>query len=557
MNYITSKYKLNYKYILDDSVRLFVSILFLFVSQYFNNIFFFVSIFTIIYSLSWLLLNLFNLLNYNKYLFLTNLPAIIDCLGIALLSYLTGNVNSIVPIFFIGILAISSLGAHINSNQSKIIIIFSNIFYFVSNLLVYYKVMESYNFLNPEAIDIELKILFFNQLILIICEFIIYKIVKGISVENQNNLSKLNQEKQLADKALIELQETQSQLIEAERMASLGQLVAGVAHEINNPIGVIRSNSELIAGNLDSILKKVPVFLESLSPIQKDAFYSMVNESIKNKEFLTTKEGRVRKKSIKQELSELLSENKDNLDYLTEQILILKLKSPYQHYVKHLGETKFIESLSIAQIFANQSHSIGNIEIAVEKATRVIFALRNYLNTEMFLEKREVDLVIEIEKSLQLYDNYIVGKINIHKDFPEELKYTCIAENISQVWRHIIFNAIQAMYLTEKKLEIQMEIVSALPGRLREMQISAIVEDWESDTKATKNWIMVSIVDSGHGIPFEKQDKIFTPFFTTKALGEGIGLGLYVSKKIVHEHGGRIYFASKEGRTEFCVVLPV
>ena len=101
-----------------------------------------------------------------------------------------------------------------------------------------------------------------------------------------------------------------------------------------------------------------------------------------------------------------------------------------------------------------------------------------------------------------------------------------------------------------------MESVSVFPERLVEMQTSAIVEK-ESSTKATKNWIMVSIVDSGHGIPLEKQDKIFTPFFTTKALGEGIGLGLYVSKKIVHEHGGRIYFASKEGRTEFCVMLAV
>ena len=557
MDIINSKSNLNYKYILDDSVRLIVSIFFLFVSQYFNKIFFIVSIFTIIYSLSWLLLNLFYILNYNKYLFLTNIPAIIDCLGISCITYLTGNVNSIIPIFFIGILAISSLGAHINSNQSKIIIIFSNIFYFVSNLLVYYKVMESYNFLNPEAIDIELKILISNQVFLIICELIIYNIVKGISVENQNNISKLNQEKHLAEKTLLDLQETQSQLIEAERMASLGQLVGGVAHEINNPIGVIRSNSELIAGNMDSLLKKVPKFLESLSSLQKDVFYSMVNESIRNKEFLTTKEGRAKKKAIKQELTELLSENIDNLDYLSEQILILKLTSPFQRYVVNLGESKFIESLSIAQIFANQFQSIGNIEIAVEKATRVIFALRSYLEMEMFLEKKEVDLIIEIDKALRLYDNYIMGKINIHKDYPKELKYTCTAENISQVWRHLIFNAIQAMYLTEKKLEVRVERVSVLPERLGEMQTSAIVEVRESDTKEINNKILVSVVDSGHGIPLELQDKIFTPFFTTKALGEGIGLGLYASKKFVHEHGGKIYFASKEGRTEFCVVLPV
>ena len=58
-------------------------------------------------------------------------------------------------------------------------------------------------------------------------------------------------------------------------------------------------------------------------------------------------------------------------------------------------------------------------------------------------------------------------------------------------------------------------------------------------------------------IPKEKVDNIFTPFYTTKSLGEGIGLGLYVSKKIINEHDGIIYYSSKEGRTEFIVTLPV
>jgi signal transduction histidine kinase len=68
--------------------------------------------------------------------------------------------------------------------------------------------------------------------------------------------------------------------------------------------------------------------------------------------------------------------------------------------------------------------------------------------------------------------------------------------------------------------------------------------------------VFISIMDSGIGIPKDLQEKVFNPFFTTKSLGEGIGLGLYTCKKIVHEHGGALFFKSGEGSTEFVVVLP-
>ncbi len=357
-------------------------------------------------------------------------------------------------------------------------------------------------------------------------------------------------------KAYIVLQETQDQLMEAERLASLGQLVSGIAHEINNPISVIRAQSELLKSNILMTLKDIPLFLQSLTEEEKTIFYEIVNISLKNTEILTSREERIRKKEIQVEITKLLNSSDEEHSFIAEQILILKLPPPYNHYIDKLGVEGWKKYLSIAQIFKNQTNSLSNIEISVEKASRVVFALRTYLNTELYLQKREVNLVDEIEKALHVYDNYIIGKINTKKEYPNEMKYTCIMENLSEVWKNIIFNAVQSMYNTKRKFEIKIEKVGELPESLKHYRSSSIIEEIPFQNHDLSAWILVSFQDSGIGILHESQNKVFTPFFTTKSLGEGIGLGLYVCKKIVNEHGGFIFFKSEEGNTEFIVALP-
>jgi two-component system, NtrC family, sensor kinase len=368
-------------------------------------------------------------------------------------------------------------------------------------------------------------------------------------------LKNLEQAHKQINASYLELQDTQAQLLEAERLASLGQLVGGIAHEINNPIAVIKSNSELLRINLRSTLRELPSFLDTLNSDEKEIFYEIVERSIKNTEFLNTKEERKRRKEIQKEVYNLISDEEVS-NSLSDSLSALRLLPPYDRYLKNLKVDRFQEFLKMAQIFKNKSSSLSDIELAIDKVSRIVFSLRRYLNTESHFSRKEINLVDEFENILHTYDNYVIGKINITKEFPSKLIFFGNTESISQVWKNILFNSIQAMYHAEKNIHLSIQEVEIIPEYLLSYVTSLSKEDLAIKTKE-KNWALVSITDSGEGIPQNLQKKIFTPFFTTKPLGEGIGLGLYTCKKIVHEHGGVLFFKSETGSTEFVVALPL
>jgi signal transduction histidine kinase len=112
------------------------------------------------------------------------------------------------------------------------------------------------------------------------------------------------------------------------------------------------------------------------------------------------------------------------------------------------------------------------------------------------------------------------------------------------------------MFETNKNLEIEIYQSKKLPDDFSSYKCSTSIESIQTlDPK--KDWVTIHIKDTGIGIIDELQEKIFSPFFTTKKLGEGIGLGLFVCKKIIEDHGGFILFKSDNNKTEFVVVLPL
>jgi two-component system NtrC family sensor kinase len=244
--------------------------------------------------------------------------------------------------------------------------------------------------------------------------------------------------------ALEEKERTQQRLIQTESIAAIGQLVAGIAHELNNPLA---STSSLIQTNI-----------------------------------------------------ELLNERKDKTDIDTELLNDLEFS---------LKELKRAE----------------NIVKSVLGLSR---------QTQIYVE--DVDINVNIEDALRvLHNQYKYSGVIIEKDLDENLpRINGNFANLGQVFMNIIKNAIQA--LPEGKGTIFLKT------------------RYKKDT----NSVTIECRDTGLGIPENVLKDIFKPFFTTKAVGSGSGLGLYISHEIIKKHGGLISVSSIPGRgTTFTIDLPV
>jgi signal transduction histidine kinase len=286
---------------------------------------------------------------------------------------------------------------------------------------------------------------------------------KNLEKKVKERTNDLERQKQEIQKAYEKLKETQRQLIESEKLASLGQLVGGIAHEINNPIAVISSQIKILEINNHLTITEVPLFLDSLSSFEKKYFFTIFNVCMKEKKFKSSKEERKERKDLEKKLNEILFD-KTLSNKIAEQLVNLQMTSNFETHIKNLGENKFQEFLYIIAIFKNQSNSFINIELSIEKISRIIFALKNYLNTQIQTEKKETNLVQEMNKVLNVYNNYIRNKIVIEKHLPEELNYFCFGENISQIFKNLIFNSIQATYKVEnKKIIIKMMEIEEIP----------------------------------------------------------------------------------------------
>jgi PAS domain S-box-containing protein len=276
---------------------------------------------------------------------------------------------------------------------------------------------------------------------------------------------------EVVDERTRELRHAQAQLVLQEKMSTLGRLVAGMAHELNNPINFVYGNVDFLAQYFDDLLLVVHT-VDKHPSVPADL--------------------RAELDAVKQRIE---------FDYMLE-----------------------------------DSHKLlKSIRNGAERTAAIVRDLRNFSRTGAG-DMVETDVIAGIETTLNLISPLHRDRITIDRDYQSDLpRMVCNAGHINQVFMNILTNAAQAIHGA---------------GTIR----IAVSSGEEDDVPVMR----VAISDSGEGIAPEVRERIIDPFFTTKGVGEGTGLGLWITDSIVRAHGGKLLCESEVGvGSTFTVILPL
>lgn len=329
------------------------------------------------------------------------------------------------------------------------------------------------------------------------------------------------------------LQNTQAQLYQSEKMATLGKLSAGMAHELNNPAASTqRSAAQLRAAFFQ--LQRVNLQIGNLnfSDIQKDALASLDQITQERAERPVDFDALTRS-DREHEMEEWLEAQGIASAWDLAPTLVSLGHDPNK--MAALAEKFTAAQFSAVINWHSATYAIycllSQIDLGADRVAAIVKAFKTYTYMDQ-APIQSVDVKEDLENTLIILRAKLKSGVIVRREYAKDLpRIEAYGSELNQVWTNIIDNAIDAM---------------AGKGEL-------ILRTHKDDS-----CVVVEIADDGPGIPQEIQSKIFDPFFTTKPVGSGTGLGLNISHNIVvQKHRGQITVSSQPGKTCFTVRLPI
>lgn len=305
----------------------------------------------------------------------------------------------------------------------------------------------------------------------------------------------------------------------AEMAATLGQLSAGIAHELNNAVGVISRRTDFVADNLTT-------YLDSKDKLNSRLF----RMAYEDESFTAAGELRARARKYEREL---------NLPQ--EAAKVLAHAAPDTETLVKLGP-EFVKHVKDNYRFWELGHDMRDLQMAARHASGIVRAVK-LLGGGSTTHEPGVDVIQSLNDAMSLLSNKL-KHLSIHTDFQPLPTITADITELVQIWVNIINNANDAM------------VQAGTP----EPSISVSTRHIHADglKLLPTDYVAVTIANNGPAIPEAIQEKIFQPSFTTKKKGLdfGLGLGLSIVRRIVDSYSGTIELHSSDGQTSFTINLP-